>query len=102
MNEENYGTEVSINELKGHYKTHFLTADQFIDLVKEWHESEFKKHTRGVKEIKDKIKEIEGLKKDLKEQYLNSNSDRVRDVLVAENLGLSENIEILKWVLDEK
>jgi hypothetical protein len=45
MNEENYGTEVSIEELKGHYETHFLTAKQFIDLVKEWHENEVKKLT---------------------------------------------------------
>tara|TARA_R110000822_G_scaffold33947_7_gene96443 strand:- start:592 stop:840 length:249 start_codon:yes stop_codon:yes gene_type:complete len=45
MNEENYGTEVSIEELKGHYETHFLTAEQFIDLVKKWHKSEVKKLT---------------------------------------------------------
>jgi hypothetical protein len=45
MNEENYGTEVSIEELKGHYETHFLTAEQFIDLVKEWHKGEVKKLT---------------------------------------------------------
>ena len=43
MNEENYGTEVSIEELKGHYETHFLTAEQFIDLFKEWHKIEVKK-----------------------------------------------------------
>jgi hypothetical protein len=42
MNEKNYGTLVSIEELKGHYETHFLTAEQFIDLVKEWHKSQVK------------------------------------------------------------
>jgi len=37
MTDENYGTEVSIEELKGHYETNFMTSDQFIDLVMEWH-----------------------------------------------------------------
>jgi len=45
MTEENYGTEVSIEELKGHYETKFMTSDQFIDLVKEWHKSKVKKLT---------------------------------------------------------
>jgi len=45
MTDENYGTEVSIEELKGHYETNFMTSDQFIDLVMEWHKSEVKKLT---------------------------------------------------------
>jgi hypothetical protein len=49
MNEENYGTEVSIEELKGHYKTNFLTAEQFIDLVKEWHGNEVKRLTEQLR-----------------------------------------------------
>lgn len=40
--EKNYGTEVTIEELKGHYEMNFMTSDRFIDLVKEWHKSEVK------------------------------------------------------------
>lgn len=43
LTEEEYGTEVSIEELKGHYETNFMTSSQFIDLVKEWHKEQLKK-----------------------------------------------------------
>jgi predicted RNA-binding protein with PIN domain len=56
MNEENYGTEVSIEELKGHYKAHFLTADQFIDLVQEWYKNEVKKINNTTNTCKHKWK----------------------------------------------
>ena len=39
MKAEDYKTEITLEELKGHYKTHFLTAGQFMDLVKKWHKN---------------------------------------------------------------
>jgi hypothetical protein len=32
-----YDTEITLSELKSHYEKHFLRPDQFIKLVKEWH-----------------------------------------------------------------
>jgi hypothetical protein len=34
--EEDYGTEITLEELKGHYKTHFMSEEQFGDLLNEW------------------------------------------------------------------
>jgi len=38
-----YRTEITFEELKGHYEMHFLSASLFMELVNEWHNSEIKK-----------------------------------------------------------
>ena len=37
---EEYGTDVTLDELKGHYEAHFMSSEHFIDLVKLWHEKQ--------------------------------------------------------------
>ena len=34
---EEYGTPVTLDELKEHYRIHFLSPDDFIELIKYWH-----------------------------------------------------------------
>jgi hypothetical protein len=36
VKEYDYGTDITLGELKGHYETHFLTSNQFIGLVTNW------------------------------------------------------------------
>lgn len=47
--EDSYFTNVSLQELKGHYKTHFLTTDQFFELVVAWHNFNLNKEFHHLK-----------------------------------------------------
>ena len=37
MNKKEYGTEITIRELKGHYENSFLTPEQFEHLLEAFH-----------------------------------------------------------------
>lgn len=53
-----YKTEVTLEELKGHYKKHFLTAEQFINLVKEWHKNLLVQENLELKKQNTELAEI--------------------------------------------
>src|ERR1035437_4883513 len=71
--EANYGKPVTIEELEGHYKTHFLKPDQLAELVRACVENEIKKSKPPVNDLSF-FKTFMSVPKDFKNIDANSKS----------------------------
>ena len=56
---------------------------------------------RTEREILDKMQEIENSRKNALKYYIASKSDKERDIIAGQNMSCLEQINLLKWVLNQ-